>query len=377
MQLPHGRGGKILSMNNVVVSGYYGSKNAGDEAMLAAMLEVFADLDPKIKFTVISANPMDTTERHGVKAVNWLDLFSIIKTLRKADLLISGGGSLLQNVTSGRSLYYYMGILFLAMLVGTPVMLYAQGIGPVYGWLPRKLMCWFGNHAKLITVRDEGSLAELEKMNIHRPTIKVTADPVLAIHSVEKTIGQKILVKAGISRTKPIVGICAREWRGLRHYKQVLSEALDKINADFGVQIVFIPMQYPEDVKAAEKIAAHMKSRAILLNDEYTTSELLSITGNLDMLISIRLHALIFAGVMDVPMIGLSYDPKVDRFLNSIGEKTAGNLENVTAGKIMRQFIDKWQNKEEIRVINRQRLAELRALASSNAEMALDVLQKN
>lgn len=377
MQLPHGRGGKILSMNNVVVSGYYGSKNAGDEAMLAAMLEVFADLDPKIKFTVISANPMDTTERHGVKAVNWLDLFSIIKTLRKADLLISGGGSLLQNVTSGRSLYYYMGILFLAMLVGTPVMLYAQGIGPVYGWLPRKLMCWFGNHAKLITVRDEGSLAELEKMNIHRPTIKVTADPVLAIHSVEKTIGQKILVKAGISRTKPIVGICVREWRGLRHYKQVLSEVLDKINADFGVQIVFIPMQYPEDVKAAEKIAAHMKSRAILLNDEYTTSELLSITGNLDMLISIRLHALIFAGVMDVPMIGLSYDPKVDRFLNSIGEKTAGNLENVTAGKIMRQFIDKWQNKEEIRVINRQRLAELRALASSNAEMALDVLQKN
>ena len=364
-------------MNNVVVSGYYGSKNAGDEAMLAAMLEVFADLDPKIKFTVISANPMDTTERHGVKAVNWLDLFSIIKTLRKADLLISGGGSLLQNVTSGRSLYYYMGILFLAMLVGTPVMLYAQGIGPVYGWLPRKLMCWFGNHAKLITVRDEGSLAELEKMNIHRPTIKVTADPVLAIHSVEKTIGQKILVKAGISRTKPIVGICAREWRGLRHYKQVLSEALDKINADFGVQIVFIPMQYPEDVKAAEKIVAHMKSKAILLNDEYTTSELLSITGNLDMLISIRLHALIFAGVMDVPMIGLSYDPKVDRFLNSIGEKTAGNLENVTAGKIMRQFIDKWQNKEEIRLINRQRLAELRALASSNAEMALDVLQKN
>lgn len=364
-------------MSNIVVSGYYGSKNAGDEAMLAAMLEVFTDLDPQIKFTVISTNPADTAKRHGVKSINWLDVPAIIKALKNADLLISGGGSLLQNVTSGRSLYYYLGILFLSALVRTPFMLYAQGIGPVYGWLPRRLMHWFCNRAKLITVRDKESLTELEQMGIRRPYIKVTADPVLAIHSVDKNIGWHILKKNKVSRTKPVVGICVREWRGLSNYKKVLAQAADKINKNFGAQIIFLPMQYPEDVKAAEKIASQMRSDSVLLNDEYTTSELLSLTSNLDMLISIRLHALIFAGVMNVPMIGISYDPKVDRFLHSIGEKTAGSLEAVTVEDIFSQFSEKWKNKNAIKEKNAKQLSQLRNAASGNAEMAMKIIKKS
>ena len=117
----------------IVVSGYYGSKNAGDEAMLAAMLEVLGDLDPKLHITVISASPADTSARHGVESVSWLSLPSIIKALWRADLLISGGGSLLQNVTSRRSLYYYLAIIFLAVIMRKKVMLYAQGIGPIIG----------------------------------------------------------------------------------------------------------------------------------------------------------------------------------------------------------------------------------------------------
>ncbi len=90
-------------MNNIVISGYYGSKNAGDEAMLSAMLEVFSELNPKLHITVISSDPEYTRKRHSVDAVNWLNVVDILKVLKKADLLISGGGSLLQNVTSGRS----------------------------------------------------------------------------------------------------------------------------------------------------------------------------------------------------------------------------------------------------------------------------------
>lgn len=362
-------------MSNVIVSGYYGSKNAGDEAMLAAMLEVFTELDPTVEFTVISTNPIDTAKRHGVRSINWLDLISIIKALKKADLLISGGGSLLQNVTSGRSLYYYLAILFLAILVRAPIMLYAQGIGPVLGWLPRKLMQWFGNHAKLITVRDQESLGELERLNINKPFIKVTADPVLAIHSVEKNIGRHILTKNAVLLTKPIIGICAREWRGLLNYKKVLADVADKIHNNFDAQIVFIPMQYPEDVKTARAIAASMQSASIVLDDEYTTSELLSITGNLDMLISIRLHALIFAGVMDVPMIGISYDPKVDRFLHSINENPACCLEDAATNCIFQQFAEKWNMREQIKERNSKYLSKLRTAASSNAEMALNLIK--
>ena len=57
-------------MKRIVVSGYYGAKNAGDEAMLAAMLEVLGDLDPELHITVISADPADTRRRHGVAPIS-------------------------------------------------------------------------------------------------------------------------------------------------------------------------------------------------------------------------------------------------------------------------------------------------------------------
>ena len=86
--------------------------------MLAAMLQVLRELDSDLQFTVISLNPEYTKKRHNVDAVKWLDIFSIIRKFIASDLLISGGGSLLQNVTSRSSLYYYLGIIFLAKIFG-------------------------------------------------------------------------------------------------------------------------------------------------------------------------------------------------------------------------------------------------------------------
>ena len=364
-------------MSNIVISGYYGSKNAGDEAMLAAMLEVFSELDSKLNITVISSDPDYTTKRHGVKAVNWLNVWAILKVLNKADLLISGGGSLLQNVTSGRSLYYYMGILFLAKLVHTPIMLYAQGIGPIYGSFARKLMCWFGNHSSLITVRDNDSLVELKTLNITRPYIKATADPVLAINAVDKKIGSSILNRYHISLTKPIIGISVREWREWSHYKEILAKTADCVVKELNAQVLFMPMQYPEDVKAAKQIVNKMKMPSFILKEDFTTAELMSLVGNMDLMIGIRLHALIFAGVMGTPMIGISYDPKIDRFLKSINEEVAGNLENITKDRLLEQIKLKWHDRENYRQINLAHMAKLRNLAKSNAEMALALIDKN
>ena len=111
-----------------------------------------------------------------------------------------------------------------------------------------------------------------------------------------------MLKSYGASGAKPLVGISVREWRCWTHYKDIIAQAADQIVEEFDARVVFLPMQYPEDVVAAERIALRTKEKSIVLNDEYTTSELLSIVGNLDLLIGIRLHALIFAGVMGVPV---------------------------------------------------------------------------
>ena len=364
-------------MSSIVVSGYYGFKNAGDEAMLAAMIEVLSDLDPNLNITVISANPEDTKCRHGVNAVYWLNYWQIAKVLRSSDLLISGGGSLLQDVTSVRSIYYYMSILFLAKMLGKPTMLYAQGIGPICGSFARRVMKWIGNKLDLITVRDEGSLGELENLGVKKPPIRVTADPVLGIHPVDRQIGRKILRRYGIEGAKPLVGISVREWRDWSHYKEIISTVTSRIVDELGARVVYLPMQYPEDVEVAKKIAADMPKSIVLLDEEYTTSELLSLVGNLDLLIGIRLHALIFAGVMGVPMIGMSYDPKIDRFLKSMGDESVGDLQNVTVEKLMGKIHQEWQEKDSFAKTVEPVISKLRRDAFVNAELALKLISRS
>ena len=362
-------------MSNIVVSGYYGSKNAGDEAMLAAMIEVLSELDPQTNITVISANPPDTKRRHGVEAVSWLSFSEIWKALRASDLLVSGGGSLLQNVTSRRSLYYYMAIIVLAFLAHRPVMLYAQGIGPIEGFWARTMMRLVGNGVRLITVRDHGSLAELADMGICRPKIVETADPVLAINPVSKDAGWQVLQWNGVTDGKPLVGISVREWKGWQRYKEAFAETADRIAVELGADIVFLPMQYPEDVKTAETIASMMKQEAVILDGEFSTAELLSLVGNMDLLLSIRLHALIFAGVMGVPLVGVSYDPKIDRFLDSIGEIPAAKLATITADELMAEVRRKWEARETFREKNAALLKGLRKLSFQNAELAVEILR--
>lgn len=357
---------------NIVISGYYGSKNGGDEAMLAAMLESLREFGGDINITVISMNPAYTKKRHKVDAVTWLDVFAIAKKILAADLLISGGGSLLQNVTSRRSLYYYLGVICLAKIFRRKVMLYAQGIGPIRGEIAHKLMNVIVNRADLITVRDNGSLEELRRLDITRPKIYCTADPVLAIKPVTLDLGEKILAKYSLSRAgSKFIGVSVRRWIDWQNCQRELAKALDRISAQYDAKIIFIPMQFPEDIKAAKSTAELMRDNHVVLEDEFTTSEILSLVGCMDILISIRLHALIFAGVMGVPMLGISYDPKIDRFLDSIGEKPVGKLSDVTSDEIFDALTNKFAGNN----IHKSLPEKLRELALQNARLAIGLLK--
>lgn len=362
-------------MSKIVISGYYGFANAGDEAMLAAMIEALTDVDPTISITVISGDPADTRQRHGVKAVDKVDAIGIFRALADCDILLSGGGSLLQDVTSSRSLYYYLGVMLLAKFLGKPVMLYAQGIGPVRNPLARWCMRFVCNRMDLISVRDAGSQQELRDMGIQRPSVYVTADAVLAMNPVDKSIGRTILRQHQLEGASRVVGIAVREWQGWTNYKRVLAEVADQLVTEFGARVVFLPMQVPEDVKVSREIAALAKQPVAVLDDEYTPGELLSLAGNMDMLISIRLHALIFAALMHVPIIGISYDPKIDRFLESLYETPAGELSTVTAGDILRRVRNLWPKLGQPDPQRIELIHELRNRAYCNAEMALELLQ--
>lgn len=362
-------------MSELVISGYYGFGNAGDEAMLAAMVGALREADPQVRITVLSGNPADTRRRHRVEAIHRLNPWRIVRALAGADLLVSGGGSLLQDVTSGRSIFYYLGIMQLADWLNCPVMLYAQGIGPIRSRLARMFMRHVGNRIAGATVRDAGSQAELLGLGVTKPPVVVTADPVLALAPADLGGGRRILAQAHESGNGPLIGISLREWRGQSHFKEVFAAAADRLAVELGARIVFLPMQWPDDLQAAKDVAGRMRQPYILLDGCHDTETLLSIVGNLDLLVGVRLHALIFAAVMQVPFVGVSYDPKIDRFLETMGEPQAGTLETVAVDSLL-QCVHQALAQAETRPQRAGRVERLRTQARRNAGFAMEWRRK-
>lgn len=170
-------------MLRIAVSGYYGFKNAGDDAILMALVTTLRALAPGVEITVFSNSPAETRQLYGVRAVNRWNPFRVIWALLHSDLLLSGGGGLLQDVTGGgvRSICYYLMVVLLALVVGKPVVYYAQGVGPILTRFGRWLTRVISNRVDLITVRDQDSREDLLAMGVSRPPLVVTADPVLAL----------------------------------------------------------------------------------------------------------------------------------------------------------------------------------------------------
>lgn len=363
-------------MTKIVISGYYGFGNAGDEAMLSALLDSLLEIIPAADITVITGNSRLTQANHGVKTVHRLNFPGILRALACCDLLVSGGGSLLQDVTSSRSLYYYLAVIRAAQFLHKPVMLYAQGIGPLQRPMAKKAVAQVLQHVDMIGVRDAGSKEELLAIGVSRPPIEVTADAVLSMNPVDKGIGYRLLRKYNVTGIRPKIGISVRDWKNMSRYKDEIAKAADVLQSRWEADIVFIPMQYPGDVRTARDIARRMQTKPYILDERYTTVELMAIIGCMDSLLGIRLHALIFAALMHVPVTAVSYDPKIARFIDMIGENLCGTLKTVTAEMLVRDIGGKLEAGGPSEHV-RERMARLREASLRNAYLALKVIEKN
>ena len=364
-----------MKNRRILVCGYYGFANAGDEAMLMAVIESLGDMHSGLDITVLSGNPEETAARHGVKAVHRLNFLAIIWCMLRSELVISGGGSLLQDVTSRRSVFYYLGVMYLAKLLGKPVMLYGQGIGPLNGKWARLATRFVCRKLDLITVRDSKSLAVLTDLGIEKPPAVLTADPVMAMHPVDKMSGRLILRRYGMEGAKRLVGISVREWQHIDDFKLVLARVADVLVSEYDARVLFLPLQYPDDLAISHEVVALMKEKeqVAVVAERCSIGDFLSLVGNMQLIISVRLHALIFGAVMQVPVIGLSYDPKIEGFLEGINSTPVGNLTNVTVDGLLERIRLVMDNEELLAEQNRH-VANLRNNALKNAELAIEML---
>lgn len=364
-------------MKKVVISGYYGYDNVGDEALLKAIVDALRSCDNKIHITVLSAQPEKTGRSLGVAAVSRTNLRDIVAAIRNTDLLISGGGSLLQDVTGPLTIPYYLGIVAMAKALGKPVMFYAQGVGPVNKKLGRTLIKHIVNKVDLITLRDRESAELLKEIGVRKPVVKVTADPVFGLGGAgEAEPGERVLAGFGIDlKNGPLVGIAIRPWPNYESSLNALAEAAGYL-LSLGRQVVIIPMHYPVDLSAAKELHKRLGNKSVLLDRSLGPDRLMALTGKLELVIAMRLHALIFGAVQGVPVIGISYDPKVDKFLQSPGCFSAGSVDSVSSETLIRLIDYILRNREAVSGQLAEFSRGLREAALENARLAIELLHR-
>lgn len=294
----------------LVLSGYYGFDNAGDEAVLAGLLASLRRVEPGIEVTVLSGDPAATERVHGVAAVPRARPGPLRAALLGADGLISGGGSLLQDRTSPRPVAYYAGIMLAARLLGRPYAVHAQGLGPIGRAPNRWLAAAALRGAARVSLRDEGSVDLARRLGVRRP-IEVVPDPALALRPPTTTEGPE---------TRPIV-VALRDSGMSRRHLDGIRDGLRSV-AD-GRRIVALPMQDPADRETSELVVTGLAG-AEVVRPGATLDERLATIGGGALVVGMRVHALILAAAAHVPAIGISYDPKVDAFAAQAGQAVVG-----------------------------------------------------
>lgn len=364
-----------MSAKHIMLSGYYGFDNAGDEAILSAMIQTFRQLDPDITISVLSRNPPKTEKRYGVQAVQRTDVKAIVRQLKHTDLFISGGGSLLQDQTGALTIPYYLGMIHLARLSKVPFAIYAQGIGPVRRKAYHKWIAHLFKKAEYISVRDPQSKGLLVQWGVPKDKIDQVVDPVFLLEATPEENAQQWLEQEQISlRQKPIL-FSVRNWPAGEHDLKRYALLCDKLIED-GEEVLLLPMHYPNDAETAAEIMSLMKNKVHLLQREYTPEQLFQLVSQGKLMVGMRLHALIFAAAQQIPCIGISYDPKIDAFMQLMGEKPAAYSGQLDVDVLYTKIKADLERYEEVQKRIAQAAQRLRQDALKPAQQMIRLLQQ-
>lgn len=326
----------------VLLSGYYGYANAGDEAVCAAVLQALRTHGGDPEVTVLSGNPEETQRAHGVIAVPRKKILDVLPNM---DALIQGGGSLLQDATSAASVFYYLWVIVAARIIRRPVFLYAQGIGPLKRPAVRAAVRTILNRTQGIAVRDKGSKALLAEIGVNQPSIYLTADPVWALEPAPKERAERIWELQRMPSGERSVALALRSWPAVANMPELAARTASLLQ-DRGFSPGFLPMQRPDDERLAAQAQALMPHPAPCLKGTYDPPDMMALAGQAGILAGMRLHALIFAAAQGVPVVGIPYDPKVTALLTEIGAPATSGIASVTPEAIVASVESAWEERE-------------------------------
>ena len=355
-----------LLRDGAVICGAYGLGNGGDNAILEAIVAQLKDIDPDLPICALSRNPRETRLSAHISAVYSFRFLRILRLLRTSNLFLSGGGTLLQDATSTRSLMYYLLMLRLAHDAGNRVMLYGCGAGPIQKERNRRRTAHVLDRCvDVITVRDGYSADFLQNLGVTVPRIHITADPALLSQPLAEDAARSYLLRCGVEADKKYAMLALRTWDGAARKIPAFAAAAEYLYRDCGLIPVLYSMEKKSDLPMVRAVAAKLHCPYLILEAGNNAGEILTLVRRMSLVISMRLHTLVFASGQGVPLVGIVYDPKVSAFLDHLGQDLYLSLSETNAAALC-DLIDAALAE---RHFERENIRHLRRLANKNEEV--------
>ena len=268
---------------------------------------------------VMSHDPAQTRLCYHVGSVHVFDPFAFWPLMRKAKLFVSGGGSLIQNETSTRSLNYYLTTIRMAHAAGCRVMMYGCGIGPIVYERDRQLAARIINDCvDKITLREPDSRETLSDFGVTDPEVILASDPALTLPAAERSRIDRILREHDMDPEGKYIGFVLRKWPGIEEKATVFAAGAVYAYLKYGLTPVFLSINFRTDGEASRLVTEHLSIPYYMIDEQMSTGEVIGVLSRMTTVVSMRLHGLIFAAGQGVPLIGVAYDPKVTAFLDYV-----------------------------------------------------------
>lgn len=357
-----------------VVTGYYGHNNSGDEALLSAVVRNLQRTCPQSPICALTSAPITTENTCNVTAVQRFNLPAVDRVFSHGKVLIFGGGNLIQDITSTKSLLYYLTLLRMARHRGMKTMLYANGIGPVIKESNRQRAAKVLNQCDIITLRDADSLKLLRSMGVNRPMIRLTADETLTLPVPDAAFCQQALRGFQLD-SKPYILVSVRQFKNTTpEFFQSLADAVSQLAHSRGLEVVLVPLHADADPEASKHFRSLLTCPSRFLPHPRTLPEMLSIIMGSQAVVGMRMHALVFAACCHVPFVGLAYDPKVKSFVGGFPSLACYDMPHFDATGFRSTMDRLLDHRDEIASEIENVVTEWQKLAAENAKLARQLL---
>ncbi len=346
-----------------MISGYYGSDNFGDNLTLRCLMDHLKDRSG----SVLTHNIENTYVPEHVQKIHRFDLRSIRKTMKKTKVFLLGSGSLLQDSTSNRSLFYYLFITGMAMRHHCKTLLYSNGIGPISRKQNRKMTASILNRIDCITVRDHDSMELLKELGVQQAIL--TADDSFSFDYTGLEPYPVIDAAAGRS----IVGVNFK----LDHRDDTLlndiAEALTHLAQKHNLYYYLIPFHITQDQPQLSALHTLIPEISHLVDPTAEPQRLIRYLSVGKYQIFERLHGQIMATMLNTPFLPINYDPKNHSLITQIGlNRYLLNHDQLSKDSLIEKFEMLLEDQESIRI----KLAEYTASAQQKAQLSHQYLQE-